>query len=47
MVEMFPFKDHNSPKFTEIIRFCESVECWLKANEDNVAIVHCKAGKVY
>lgn len=46
MVELFPIEDHNPPQFLQIIEFCRQVDHWLKTNEKNVAIVHCKAGKV-
>uniref|UniRef100_A0A915IP37 Phosphatidylinositol-3,4,5-trisphosphate 3-phosphatase n=1 Tax=Romanomermis culicivorax TaxID=13658 RepID=A0A915IP37_ROMCU len=44
-VECYPFVDHQPPRFDTILPFCQSVEQWLKANEDNVVAVHCKAGK--
>jgi phosphatidylinositol-3,4,5-trisphosphate 3-phosphatase and dual-specificity protein phosphatase PTEN len=46
MVEMIPIEDHNPPKFQLIEPFCISVDKWLNEKEENVAIVHCKAGKV-
>jgi phosphatidylinositol-3,4,5-trisphosphate 3-phosphatase/dual-specificity protein phosphatase PTEN len=45
-VEKYPMEDHNPPNFIEIEKFCTSVEEWLNKNEKNVAIIHCKAGKV-
>ncbi|CAH1180300.1 unnamed protein product [Phaedon cochleariae] len=44
-VKVFPFDDHNPPKVEAIRPFCEDVEEWLKGDEENVAVVHCKAGK--
>lgn len=46
MVDLFPIEDHNPPQFLQIPEFCCKVDFWLKADEKNVAIVHCKAGKV-
>ncbi|KAI4455929.1 phosphatase with y to tensin [Holotrichia oblita] len=44
-VEIFPFDDHNPPKIELIKPFCMNVQEWLKSHKDNVAVVHCKAGK--
>jgi len=44
-VEIFPFDDHNSPPFDLIEQFCKNVKFWMDAHEENIAVVHCKAGK--
>eukprot|EP01129_Flabellula_baltica_P001999 TRINITY_DN11878_c0_g1_i1.p1 TRINITY_DN11878_c0_g1~~TRINITY_DN11878_c0_g1_i1.p1 ORF type:complete len:673 (+),score=130.84 TRINITY_DN11878_c0_g1_i1:54-2072(+) len=44
-VSVYPFADHNPPPFNMILRFCEDVDAWLNKNEDNVVVIHCKAGK--
>lgn len=41
----YPFDDHQAPPFRLIGRFCQDVHDWLWANEENVAAIHCKAGK--
>lgn len=44
-VEVFPFDDHNAPQFDLIQKFCQNVEAWLAQSDQNIAVVHCKAGK--
>jgi len=44
-VERFPFDDHNAPPFEIMTPFCRSADEWLSAHQDNVIVVHCKAGK--
>ncbi|XP_074308792.1 phosphatidylinositol 3,4,5-trisphosphate 3-phosphatase and protein-tyrosine-phosphatase PTEN2A-like [Silene latifolia] len=40
----FPFDDHNCPPLHLVSSFCQSAYTWLKADIDNVVVVHCKAG---
>ncbi|GAM17605.1 hypothetical protein SAMD00019534_007800 [Acytostelium subglobosum LB1] len=40
----FPFDDHNAPEFSLIEKFCQDVHEWLR-DKDNIAVIHCKAGK--
>ncbi|KAL0478693.1 dual-specificity protein phosphatase PTEN [Acrasis kona] len=44
-VARFPFDDHNAPKFEIIMEFCVDVDQWINQSPDNVAVIHCKAGK--
>eukprot|EP01087_Luapelamoeba_hula_P016849 TRINITY_DN5217_c0_g1_i2.p1 TRINITY_DN5217_c0_g1~~TRINITY_DN5217_c0_g1_i2.p1 ORF type:complete len:381 (-),score=66.21 TRINITY_DN5217_c0_g1_i2:104-1246(-) len=40
-----PFDDHNCPMFRDIWKFCEDVKDWLNEHNENIAVIHCKAGK--
>jgi phosphatidylinositol-3,4,5-trisphosphate 3-phosphatase/dual-specificity protein phosphatase PTEN len=44
-VALFPFDDHNAPPYELIEPFCDDIDAWLKKHPQNVAVVHCKAGK--
>ncbi|CAL4063022.1 unnamed protein product, partial [Meganyctiphanes norvegica] len=44
-VQTFPFADHNPPPLIDIQPLCSDMAEWLAKDQDNVAVVHCKAGK--
>lgn len=44
-VEAIPFDDNHVPPLSLIKIFCESVHAWLSIDAQNVAVVHCMAGK--
>ncbi|KAL2636015.1 hypothetical protein R1flu_007494 [Riccia fluitans] len=44
-VEELPFDDNHVPPLALIKKFCESVQQWLDEDPDNVAVIHCRAGK--
>lgn len=44
-VARFPFDDHNACPFSLIHAFCLDVHDWLSQHPQNLAAVHCKAGK--
>ncbi|EOD13193.1 hypothetical protein EMIHUDRAFT_437207 [Emiliania huxleyi CCMP1516] len=44
-VKIFPFDDHNPPPLRMMPQLCASVAAWHDEHPDNVAVVHCKAGK--
>lgn len=41
----FTFHDHNPPIFEHLSMFCKKMSAWLETDPENVAAVHCKAGK--
>jgi len=43
-VAKYPFDDHNAPPFVLMEPFCVDVAEYLQ-NPENVAVIHCKAGK--
>eukprot|EP01118_Nematostelium_gracile_P008616 TRINITY_DN2856_c0_g1_i1.p1 TRINITY_DN2856_c0_g1~~TRINITY_DN2856_c0_g1_i1.p1 ORF type:complete len:542 (-),score=190.67 TRINITY_DN2856_c0_g1_i1:74-1699(-) len=44
-VGRYPFHDHQAPPLELMGQFCKDVEEWLAQDPDNIAAVHCKAGK--
>eukprot|EP00002_Diphylleia_rotans_P011295 TRINITY_DN222_c1_g1_i1.p1 TRINITY_DN222_c1_g1~~TRINITY_DN222_c1_g1_i1.p1 ORF type:complete len:658 (+),score=128.41 TRINITY_DN222_c1_g1_i1:58-2031(+) len=44
-VVRYPFDDHNAPPFGLIEEFCKDMHDFLNESPENVAVVHCKAGK--
>ncbi|GAB2287700.1 Phosphatidylinositol 3,4,5-trisphosphate 3-phosphatase and protein-tyrosine-phosphatase pten1 [Dionaea muscipula] len=44
-VERFPFDDNHVPPLQLIKLFSESVHSWLSTDPNNVAVIHCMAGK--
>mmetsp|Transcript_35229 Transcript_35229/g.114050 ORF Transcript_35229/g.114050 Transcript_35229/m.114050 type:complete len:711 (-) Transcript_35229:59-2191(-) len=41
----FPCADHCPPTLPMLAEFCRDVEDWLRTKDENVVVVHCKAGK--
>ena len=44
-LKAFPFDDHNPPPLRMIPALCASVKDFLKEDDENVVVIHCKAGK--
>jgi len=43
--ESFSFYDHEAPKWSIVVPFCQDVHKWLLDNEKHIGVIHCKAGK--
>ncbi|TYZ67136.1 hypothetical protein PybrP1_009698 [[Pythium] brassicae (nom. inval.)] len=41
----FRFDDHCPPPVAMFLPFCQDVDAWLHEHPENVAAIHCKAGK--
>eukprot|EP01133_Synstelium_polycarpum_P003505 gene3505-4004_t len=41
----FPFPDHHAPSLNLLFEIVNSLDNWLKADAENIAVVHCKGGK--
>jgi phosphatidylinositol-3,4,5-trisphosphate 3-phosphatase/dual-specificity protein phosphatase PTEN len=41
----YGYPDHEAPMFEQLIEFCKDVDEWLKEHPENMAVIHCKAGK--
>jgi hypothetical protein len=44
-IERFAWSDHTPPALALMLPAMESMDSWLEAHPDNVAVIHCKAGK--
>eukprot|EP01103_Thecamoeba_quadrilineata_P007071 TRINITY_DN1684_c1_g2_i2.p1 TRINITY_DN1684_c1_g2~~TRINITY_DN1684_c1_g2_i2.p1 ORF type:complete len:678 (-),score=132.69 TRINITY_DN1684_c1_g2_i2:254-2287(-) len=44
-VARFPFDDHNCPPLEMIANFSKDLANWLDESEENIGVIHCKAGK--
>ena len=45
-VAVYPLADHQPRlEFGQILTFCRDVKHWLSQHQENVAVIHCKAGK--
>ena len=44
-VQHFPFVDHSPPPMAMFLPFCEDAMSWLLGGNNNVVVIHCKAGK--
>lgn len=44
-VRLYPFPDHQAPSFQLLIDCVKSIHRFLSLDPENVALIHCKAGK--
>lgn len=44
-VEEYEWKDHHAPKVLVLFEACKRMYEFLQANDQNVVVVHCNAGK--
>ncbi|KAF5480238.1 hypothetical protein F2P56_001002 [Juglans regia] len=44
-VDAYPFDDNHVPPLQMVKTFCESVHSWLSSDPENIAVIHCMAGK--
>jgi phosphatidylinositol-3,4,5-trisphosphate 3-phosphatase and dual-specificity protein phosphatase PTEN len=43
-VKHYQFPDHHGPTIENLLKIMNSIDCFLKANEKNIVVVHCNAG---
>ncbi|XP_020593607.1 phosphatidylinositol 3,4,5-trisphosphate 3-phosphatase and protein-tyrosine-phosphatase PTEN1 isoform X2 [Phalaenopsis equestris] len=44
-VEIYPFDDNHVPPLSMVKLLCESIYSWLSSDPENIAVIHCMAGK--
>ena len=44
-VSDYVWEDHHAPQISLLFRICLDIEKYLKEKKDNVAVIHCLAGK--
>jgi len=41
----FGWPDHHPPSLDHLIKIVQAIDMWLHSHSDNVAVIHCKAGR--
>lgn len=44
-VERVLIDDHNVPRMSQLLQYCHSADEWMKKDEKNMLVLHCKGGK--